>query len=146
MQEDQAPPRRLGVLAELRRRLRERSENPGPEELWLAQSLRLVLLQRSPAELWLAMGREGDYLVVPGTFCSCPHYRYRVAWGLSSEPCYHMVAVEIARRTGRYHDLTETLTEDDVETIIHEVVAAGRSAHLRRLLHRLGGGVDRVTG
>ncbi|NOZ88474.1 MAG: metal-binding protein [Crenarchaeota archaeon] len=136
MQEDQGEPRPPPRLAELRRRIRERSEEPSPDELWLASTLRLARLQRSPVELWAAMGREADYILVPGTYCSCPHFRYRVAPGETVEPCYHLVALEIARRTGRFHDLSETLSPEEVEAVVAEVLAHGRSPLLRRLLHR----------
>ena len=137
MQEDKGEPGAGNPrLAELRRRIRERSESPGPDEAWLAATLRIVRLSRLPVEILVAMGREADYIIVPGSFCSCPHFRYRVAPGESSEPCYHLVAAEIARRTGRIHDVSSTVTREEAEAVVLEVTAYGRSATLRRILHR----------
>jgi len=131
--EPRAPPR-LEALREAARRLAEED----PEARAAALGMRLVRLTAAPVELWAALGREADYVVVPGTFCSCPHFVYRVATGETLRPCYHLAAVELARQTGRFHDLAGRASRGDVEAVILEAVAVGRSATLRRLLHSAG--------
>ncbi len=133
--EPRAPPR-LEALRAAARRLAEED----PEARAAALGMRLVRLTAAPVELWAALGREADYIVVPGTFCSCPHFVYRVAPGETTRPCYHLAAVELARQTGRFHDLAGRASREDVEAVILEAITVGRSATLRRLIH---GGCER---
>ncbi len=127
-----------GLLARLRMRIRELVENPPAEARAAYGELKVVRIARVPVELWIVIGRESDYLVVRGTYCSCPHFQVRVVGMEKPEPCYHLVAVELAARTGRFHDLSETLTPRQVADIALEVVAGTRSPTLRRALYRLG--------
>ncbi|ABM80933.1 hypothetical protein [Hyperthermus butylicus] len=124
--------RRLG---ELRDRLRRAIESPSPEARAAQGELRVVRLARMPVELWVVLGRESDYLVVPGTYCSCPHFMIHVLGMGQLEPCYHLVAVELARRTGRFHDLSETLLPEKLADIVLEIVAGARTVTLRRILY-----------
>ncbi len=137
MQEDEKEPRPAPAtrLERLRQAIARRAENPGEKEKWLLAQLRLVRLQRLPVELWAVMGEEEDYLLIPDTYCSCPHFTIRVVHGESSEPCYHLVAVRMARLTGRFNDLSETLSPEDVQGIILELLVYPRSPSLRRFLH-----------
>ena len=93
-------------------------------------------LQEAPAQLWLVMGRSSDYIVVPESYCSCPHFTIRVLSGETVEPCYHLVAVHIAASRGRYHDLSHSLAPSTVQDIVLEALVQGRSATLRRILYR----------
>ena len=138
MQEDEKEPQPPAApkLALLREAIARRAESPGERERWLLAQLRLVRLQRLPVELWAVMGEEGDYLLIPDTYCSCPHFTIHVVHGESSEPCYHLVAARMARATGRFRDLSETLSPEDVQGIVLELLAYPRSPSLRRFLHR----------
>ncbi|KSW12385.1 hypothetical protein CF15_06555 [Pyrodictium occultum] len=123
-------------LMELRRRIARRSEEARGQEAAAAGEMRAVRIARSPVELWIVMGRESDYIAIPGTYCSCPHFTIRVAGGESSEPCYHLVAVDIARRTGRFHDLSMVLRGDKLVDVLLETIFEGRTRTLRRLLYQ----------
>jgi len=137
MQEDKDKPGNPRLRA-LREAVRRRAETDR-EAQRAVNELRLVKLQEQPAPLWLVMGRMADYVVVPGGFCSCPHFTIRVMSGETVEPCYHLVAVYIAERTGRYHDLSAALSPEEVEDVILETVYNGRSALVRRKLYRPAG-------
>lgn len=139
MQEDKDKPSTqtiaTSLIASLRKRILERAETAHSDEQWLAGMLRLVRLQQYPIELWVALGREYDYIIIPYMFCSCPHFVIRVTGGASLEPCYHLVAVHIALSTSRFHDLSKTLTSDTVEAILLEIITHGRSSLLRKVLY-----------
>jgi len=131
-------------LAELREAIRRRAE-ADREARRAAETLRVARLQELPASLWIVMGRGGDYVVVEDSFCSCPHFTIKVMGGETVEPCYHLVAVRVAADTGRYHDLSRTLTPGEVQGIVAEALYAGRSATLRRRLYGLDRGVEDAT-
>jgi predicted nucleic acid-binding Zn finger protein len=142
MPEDENQPRPPQRLAALREAVRRRAETDR-EARAAAEELRVVKLQETPSQLWLVMGRGGDYIVVPGSYCSCPHFQIRVASGETVEPCYHLVAVHIAEAEKRYHDLSQSLSPQQVEDIVLEALAEGRSGLLRRLLYLGRGGLRR---
>jgi len=127
------------ILARLQKRLLELTENPPAEAKAAHGELRVVRLARAPVEIWAVIGREADYIVIRGVYCSCPHFQIRVIGMGIAEPCYHMVAVELAARTGRFHDLSEAIRGDELEDILLEAIAGGRSTTLRRVLYRIGG-------
>jgi predicted nucleic acid-binding Zn finger protein len=126
------------LLATLREKLAKLVESPPAEAKAAYGELKVVRIARLPVELWVVIGREADYLVLRGTYCSCPHFQIRVLGMHIDEPCYHLVAVELAARTGRYHDLTETLNTAQVLDIVMEIIAGGRSTTLRKVLYQLG--------
>ncbi len=135
MQEDAHQPRPPPRLARIREEIARRAEES--RDAWTAAAeMKVVRLQEAPAETWIVMGREADYIVVTDTFCSCPHFIYRVAAGGGEKPCYHLAAVRIAKAASRFHDLTARLSRDEVEAILLETLASGRSATLRRILHK----------
>ncbi|HIQ23777.1 MAG TPA: metal-binding protein [Pyrodictium delaneyi] len=123
-------------LSELRRRIRERGEEGKGAEAAAAREMRAVRVSASPVELWIVLGRESDYVVIPGTYCSCPHFTIRVVGQEIEEPCYHLVAVEIARRSGRYHDLSAALDSEKLVDILLETIFEGRTRTLRRILYQ----------
>jgi predicted nucleic acid-binding Zn finger protein len=138
--EDERKEHQGGTLEALREALRSAYESPPASAASAAGELRVVKIAEAPAETWIVMGNTADYVVVRGLFCSCPHFIIRVVGLQNPAPCYHMVAVEIAARTRRYHDLTHTLTPEERLGIILDALAGAKSAQLRRVLYRLGGG------
>ncbi len=85
-------------------------------------------------ERWAVIGRTGDYLVIPMLFCSCPAFTARFAVGLSDRPCYHLVAVELARRRGGYVDVSGRVDGKLLAQLVAELLYQRRSPTLRRLL------------
>jgi len=56
--------------------------------------------------VWIVVGKERDYLVMPATdYCSCDDFYYQFDHG---HVCYHIIAQKLAEATGRFD-----LFEDD---------------------------------
>lgn len=68
--------------------------------------------------IWVVVGRERDYLVMPNAeFCQCDDFYFRVL-DREIHMCYHLIAQKIAHILGWYEtieesdELYETLMED----------------------------------
>ncbi|NPA04555.1 MAG: hypothetical protein GXO09_00465 [Crenarchaeota archaeon] len=132
MQEDKDPAEALRRLAE---RVRRESENPRGKAWEAAESGRVVLLAGTRPRLWVVIGEEADYIVLPGTYCSCPHFMIRVLGEAEDKPCYHLVAVEAVRRGRAGRLVAVDATTDELADILSEALLTGRSRTLRRLLY-----------
>ncbi len=139
MQENEKEPRPVknSILLVLRENILKMSEVPPSSAKSVVGELKVIKISQAPLELWVVMGRESDYLVIRGTYCSCPHFTIRVVNGETAMPCYHLVAVEIAVRQRRFHDLSLSLSKDELQDIVLEVLAGSRSTTLRRKLYML---------
>lgn len=63
----------------------------------------------SGEEAWIVVGRKKEYLVMPrANFCSCDDFFFKVMDNVRSY-CYHILAVRLARRTGKF----EVVEEED---------------------------------
>lgn len=68
--------------------------------------------------VWIVVGRERDYLVMPAAdFCSCDDFYYRVMDG-EAHLCYHLIAQKIAESL-RWYDLIEE-SDDLYDTLMSE--------------------------
>jgi len=57
--------------------------------------------------VWIVIGREGDYLVMPDAeFCSCDDFYYHVM-SRKAHLCYHLIGQRIAEALGRYDEIEE---------------------------------------
>lgn len=57
--------------------------------------------------LWVVVGRNRDYLVLPlAKYCACDDFFYRVL-GQERKRCYHLLAVALAQRQGSYEEIEE---------------------------------------
>lgn len=83
------------------------------------------------SRVYVFLGRSGDYLVVPGTFCSCRDFEFNVMFRWRRRACYHLVATELAIRRGLLRRLK--VGRDTFLDILYEVVFNGRSRILRKL-------------
>ncbi len=124
-----------GTLGELRRRILEEAKAPGGKALEAAETGRAVLLAGTEPQLWVVLGEEADYIVVPLTYCSCPHFTIRVIGERDTKPCYHIVAVEAVRRGVAGRLVAVEPSRSEVADILAETLLTGRSRTLRRLLH-----------
>ncbi|BEP18016.1 hypothetical protein PYJP_13680 [Pyrofollis japonicus] len=122
-------------LSELISEVIRLSENPPPAARSAAGELRVVRLSVFPLELWAVMGRESDYLVIRRMYCNCPHFSIRVVNEEKTVPCYHLIAVELAEKTGRFHDLSASLNQDELLDIVLEILSGARSTTLRKKLY-----------
>ena len=58
--------------------------------------------------VWIVVGRERDYLIMPNAdFCSCDDFYYRVMDG-KAHLCYHLIAQKIAESLGWYDEIVES--------------------------------------
>jgi len=83
--------------------------------------------------LYVYMGLNEDYLVIPRTFCSCNGFIIQVVGEGKRPYCSHLAALEIVGDD--YIDLSERLTVEDVVGIILELLYYKRSKILRRLVY-----------
>ncbi len=118
------------------REVSKATDNPPPKALQVVGELRVIRISRAPLDEWVVLGDTGDYLVLPRLYCSCPHYMINVATGRTVKPCYHLVAVELAKSLNRFIDLSEMLTRDTLVELVFEVLVSQRSKTLRQLLMR----------
>lgn len=123
-------------LEQLRVRLKRLLEKPPAKALQAVASGRVVRLASEPLEVWLVLGEHGDYIVIPGTYCSCPHFTIRVVAQGSTMPCYHLVAVELAKRLDKFIDLSGKLSSSEREEIIFETIVSERALTARRIIFK----------
>ncbi len=127
-------------LERLREEIERLVEKPPGKAVEAVGGFHVVRLSIEPVEQWLVIGENSDYIVLSKTYCSCPHFIVRVVGQEAPTPCYHLVAVEVAKRTNRFIDLSLYLGPREVLEIVFEAVYAKRSKTLRRILLRLRSG------
>ena len=81
-----------------------------------------------PLDLWIYLGSSGDYIVVPGLYCSCPKFQRGARTG-SSYCCHHVKGIEYAIEAGRYH-VVKGVDQVSVirEVLIHKIAYTVRRA------------------
>ncbi len=68
--------------------------------------IKKYLFQPSGRVVWIVVGKERDYLVMPASdYCSCDDFYYQFDHG---HLCYHIIAQKLAESLGRFD-----LFEDD---------------------------------
>ena len=68
--------------------------------------IKKYVFQPSGRIVWIVVGKERDYLVMPSIgYCSCDDFYYQFDHG---HVCYHIIAQKLAEATGRFD-----LFEDD---------------------------------
>ncbi|MEM1602989.1 MAG: hypothetical protein QW305_06820 [Candidatus Bathyarchaeia archaeon] len=68
--------------------------------------------------VWIVVGRERDYLVMPeAMFCTCDDFYYHVM-GRKAYICYHLIGQKIAEALGQYDEIEET--DDIYDFLINE--------------------------
>lgn len=83
-------------------------------------------------DIWVYMGPRSDYVIIPGTYCSCMDFSVRVVSRSSYPYCKHLLGLEVALRRNLYRDLE--VGESDAVGIVREILSQGFSRTLRRLL------------
>ncbi len=106
-----------GIPGELERRARE-----------AGLSWRFVRVSRDP-EVWVYLGESGDYIVIPGLYCSCPRFQLSLSTG-PPYGCHHVYGLRVAVEEGRYREVEDV----DLTQIVHEVFTMGRAVSLRRMI------------
>jgi len=80
--------------------------------------------------LWVYLGRESDYLIIPGVFCSCKDFIMRTVINKTSSYCKHQAGVYMASKRNKY--LTLSVTPEEAYDIVFEILNEGMSLKLRR--------------
>ncbi|MFQ6075279.1 MAG: hypothetical protein ACE5Z5_03965 [Candidatus Bathyarchaeia archaeon] len=76
------------------------------------------LFKPSERVVWIVVGKERDYQVIPGSnFCACDDFYFRVI-DHETELCYHLIAQKISEALGKY-DLIEE-SDDMYEPLMRE--------------------------
>ena len=74
---------------------------------FLSRRVKKYVFSPSGEVLWVVVGRERDYLILPTAgFCSCDDFFYRVM-AESSSLCYHLVAQRLAKALNLYDTVEE---------------------------------------
>ena len=85
-------------------------------------------------EYWGYLGKERDYILIPCLYCSCPDFIINVLSKRIRDFCYHLVALEIARKKHMYRELS--INERDLIIVIFEIITRSFSPYLRKLIYR----------
>ncbi len=67
--------------------------------------------------------RKKSYLVYPGLYCSCPDFLFSVHIRHARPACYHMRAVEIALKEGKYRTWRVDEAESSWEKLFRKIVS-----------------------
>ncbi len=116
----------------------ELSSNPPPKSLELVRLRRVVKLVTNDLEFFVVMGRGGDYLLTPKTFCSCKDFEINVVMRNKRKSCYHLVGLELAIKENLLREVKVGFNE--LLDIVFECIYEGKSRTLRKLLMVSAGG------
>lgn len=93
-----------------------------------------VRMDSALRDFWVYMGRERDYLLIPGVYCSCKDFLLRTVINKTSKYCKHLLGLHVSMKKGKYLEV-----EIDVERflrIVHEIIKKRFSLELRRSINR----------
>jgi predicted nucleic acid-binding Zn finger protein len=93
-----------------------------------------IKLDNEERAIWIYTGRQRDYVLVPGLFCSCKDFTLRTIIGRISNYCKHQLGLYIAISRKKYLELT--MLPNEAYTIIMEVVDKGFSPLLRKKMSK----------
>ncbi len=115
--------------------LEKASRNPPPKVREALREGRVIILSSGGRKAHIFKSRSRDYLVIPGRVCTCRDFEINVVFKKLRPACYHLVTTHIALKEG----LAKTLNvpSDVYDDIITEVIYAGKSSTLRKILHEL---------
>lgn len=111
----------------------EKLKHTYPENLIaLARTRPVFKVSSGNLTYYVARGRRGYYVVLPGLYCSCKEFEINVLMRKSKGACYHLALVDEAIRQGRVKELRVGLEE--AVTILIEVLETSDSMLLRRIV------------
>jgi predicted nucleic acid-binding Zn finger protein len=97
---------------------------------------RFIRLQVQNVDLntWVYLGPSGDYVLVPGLFCSCNDFTIRVIGKREKCYCKHLVEQAVSERKKLYKTVNLESFEEYVK-ILNEVFTQNLTSTLRRRLY-----------
>lgn len=72
------------------------------EELVSSNSVKKYTFNPSHKTVWIVVGREKEYFVMPGFYCQCDDFYINVVIRKRSKTCYHLFAQALADRLGNF--------------------------------------------
>jgi len=74
------------------------------EELVASSAVKKYVFEPSGRVMWIVVGREQDYTVVPGLYCQCDDFYINVVVKRKASACYHLIAQLIAEKKGMFEE------------------------------------------
>jgi predicted nucleic acid-binding Zn finger protein len=93
-----------------------------------------IKLDNEERAIWIYTGRQRDYVLVPGLFCSCKDFTLRTIIGRTSNYCKHQLGLYVAISRKKYLELT--MLPNEAYTVIMEVIDKGFSPLLRKKMSK----------
>jgi len=72
------------------------------EELVSSKAVKKYIFTPSLKTVWIVVGREKEYFVMPGFYCQCDDFYINVVIRKRSKLCYHLFAQALAERMGNF--------------------------------------------
>jgi predicted nucleic acid-binding Zn finger protein len=72
------------------------------EELVSAKAVKKYIFSPSHKTVWIVVGREKEYFVMPGFYCQCDDFYINVVIRKRSKLCYHLFAQALAEHLNNY--------------------------------------------
>jgi predicted nucleic acid-binding Zn finger protein len=95
-----------GVPEELRERLRKvyGVKFTKAEEAVSSMAVKKYTFKPSGRTVWIVVGREKEYFVIPDLYCQCDDFYINVVIRRKAKLCYHILAQAIAERLGSFEE------------------------------------------
>ncbi len=94
-----------GVISEEMRKLLQDEYGlkfSNAEELVSSKAVKKYIFIPSKKVVWIVVGREKEYFVMPGFYCQCDDFYINVVIRRRSKLCYHLFAQALAERLGNF--------------------------------------------
>ncbi|MEM3364915.1 MAG: hypothetical protein QXM93_00655 [Candidatus Methanomethyliaceae archaeon] len=89
---------------ELIKKLEEKygSKYQKANEALLSMAVKKYRFVPSGRIVWIVVGREKEYFVIPRLYCQCDEFYINVVIRRKSDLCYHLLAQAISEKIGKY--------------------------------------------
>ncbi len=115
------------TLNDIKRELDRIDYSKPPQDSRVAEALafkRIKKVVSRDLEYFIFDATTEAHLVIPAMYCSCLDFLINVAIKCSRKYCYHLLAVEYAKRRGRY--IEKRLTLEEALQKAYRIIISGR--------------------
>ena len=93
-----------GIIEEARASLKKKygAKFKKADDLVKALAVKKYLFKPSGRVVWIVVGREKEYFIIPEIYCQCDDFYINVVIRKKVDACYHMMAQLMAERTGAF--------------------------------------------
>ncbi len=81
-------------------------------------SVKKYIFKPSNRIVWIVVGKEREYFVIPNMYCQCNEFYINVVVRRKSKTCYHVLAQSIAEKIGKYE--VYEVADGDYTRLINE--------------------------